>query len=115
MDSSIESTQVNEMVGSGDWDDSKDLGNTWIKRNSYSYGKAGEKGQNRGDVLKALLNSTDRIVQQVDSVEYGLTDIQEYFANTGYSEHLSTATELNSLRFRRSEESCRKCSWRRQS
>jgi magnesium chelatase subunit H len=27
--------------------------------------------------------TTERIVQEVDSVEYGLTDIQEYYANTG--------------------------------
>jgi len=33
--------------------------------------------------LKALLNTTDRIIQEIDSVEYGLTDIQEYYANTG--------------------------------
>lgn len=25
----------------------------------------------------------DRIIQEIDSVEYGLTDIQEYYANTG--------------------------------
>lgn len=30
-----------------------------------------------------LLATTDRVVQQIDSVEYGLTDIQEYYANTG--------------------------------
>lgn len=30
-----------------------------------------------------LLGSTERIVQEIDSVEYGLTDIQEYYANTG--------------------------------
>lgn len=30
-----------------------------------------------------LLSTTDRVVQQIDSVEYGLTDIQEYYANTG--------------------------------
>jgi len=29
------------------------------------------------------LASTDRVVQEIDSVEYGLTDIQEYYANTG--------------------------------
>ena len=27
--------------------------------------------------------TTERIVQEIDSVEYGLTDIQEYYANTG--------------------------------
>jgi len=30
-----------------------------------------------------LLGTTDRVVQEIDSVEYGLTDIQEYYANTG--------------------------------
>jgi magnesium chelatase subunit H len=34
-------------------------------------------------VLNWLLQTSDRIVQEIDSVEYGLTDIQEYYANTG--------------------------------
>jgi magnesium chelatase subunit H len=76
-------SMVNEQIGSGEWEDSKELGNTWISRNSYSYGKATEKGVARDDVLRSLLNSTERVIQQIDSVEYGLTDIQEYFANTG--------------------------------
>ncbi len=33
-------------------------------------------------VLHQLLGSTSRIVQEIDSVEYGLTDIQEYYGNT---------------------------------
>ena len=48
----------------------------------FSYGRA-DKGEARPQVLAALLRSTDRVVQQIDSVEYGLTDIQEYYANTG--------------------------------
>lgn len=42
-----------------------------------------ERGQARPEVLQSLLGTTDRVVQEVDSVEYGLTDIQEYYANTG--------------------------------
>lgn len=34
-------------------------------------------------MLQSLLKTTDRVVQEIDSVEYGLTDIQEYYANTG--------------------------------
>ena len=34
-------------------------------------------------MLQGLLKTTDRVVQEIDSVEYGLTDIQEYYANTG--------------------------------
>ena len=42
-----------------------------------------ERGTARPEVLQALLGTTERVVQEVDSVEYGLTDIQEYYANTG--------------------------------
>jgi magnesium chelatase subunit H len=42
-----------------------------------------DRGQARPEILQTLLQSTDQIVQQIDSVEYGLTDIQEYYANTG--------------------------------
>uniref|UniRef100_A0ACD5GMW7 Cobaltochelatase subunit CobN n=1 Tax=Desertifilum tharense IPPAS B-1220 TaxID=1781255 RepID=A0ACD5GMW7_9CYAN len=39
--------------------------------------------QARPEVLQQLLKTTGRVVQEIDSVEYGLTDIQEYYANTG--------------------------------
>ena len=114
---------VNEQIGSGDWSDGKELGNTWQGRNSFSYGRqsssvgkqqqmgvstevgvgtgagaggvtgGGEKGQYRPEVLSTLLSTTERIVQEIDSVEYGLTDIQEYYANTGA---LKKAAENNS-------------------
>ena len=41
------------------------------------------KGTARPKVLDKLLATTKRVVQEVDSVEYGLTDIQEYYTNTG--------------------------------
>merc|ERR1712238_409367 len=81
-------SMVNEVVGSGDWDDSASLGETWKSRNVFSYGRnentdGGKSGTARPAVLDKLRATTERIVQEVDSVEYGLTDIQEYYANTG--------------------------------
>ena len=60
-------------------------GETWEGRNIFSYGRGeGENvGTARPEVLQKLLSSTERIVQEIDSIEYGLTDIQEYYANTG--------------------------------
>jgi len=75
-------SMVNERVSSGEWEKGEELGNTWQNRNSYSYGKK-TKGANLPQVMDALLKTTDRIVQEIDSVEYGLTDIQEYYDNTG--------------------------------
>jgi magnesium chelatase subunit H len=73
---------VNERVTDANWESGEELADTWQGRNVFSYGRA-DKGEARPQVLAALLRSTDRVVQQIDSVEYGLTDIQEYYANTG--------------------------------
>ncbi|BAY48697.1 protoporphyrin IX magnesium chelatase [Scytonema sp. HK-05] len=73
---------VNDRVVDGNWESGDELGDTWQGRNVFSYGRQ-DKGQARPEVLTQLLQSTSRIVQEIDSVEYGLTDIQEYYANTG--------------------------------
>lgn len=81
-------SMVNEVVGTGDWEDEASLGETWTKRNAFSYGRnegdgGALSGTARPEVLDLLLNTTERVVQEIDSVEYGMTDIQEYYANTG--------------------------------
>ncbi|MBF2089656.1 MAG: magnesium chelatase subunit H [Synechococcales cyanobacterium K44_A2020_017] len=73
---------VNDRVVDSNWETGKELADTWKGRNTFSYGRH-DKGQSRPEILDTLLQSTDGIVQQIDSVEYGLTDIQEYYANTG--------------------------------
>ena len=76
-------SMVNERVGASNWEDGEELGSTWVSRNAFSYGRGSEKGTARPEILESLLRTTDRVVQEIDSVEYGLTDIQEYYANTG--------------------------------
>ena len=73
---------VNDRVVDGSWESGEELGDTWESRNVFSYGR-NDKGQARPEVLQTLLKTSDRIIQEIDSVEYGLTDIQEYYANTG--------------------------------
>jgi magnesium chelatase subunit H len=73
---------VNDRIVDANWEGGDELGQTWQGRNTFSYGRR-DKGQARPEILNTLLKTTDRIVQQIDSVEYGLTDIQEYYANTG--------------------------------
>ncbi|MGB5900136.1 MAG: magnesium chelatase subunit H [Geitlerinemataceae cyanobacterium] len=73
---------VNDRVVDGNWESGDELGETWRDRNTFSYGRQ-DKGQARPEILNQLLQTTNRIVQEIDSVEYGLTDIQEYYANTG--------------------------------
>jgi magnesium chelatase subunit H len=73
---------VNDRVTDANWESGDELGDTWRDRNTFSYGRQ-DKGQARPEILQTLLKSTEQVVQQIDSVEYGLTDIQEYYANTG--------------------------------
>jgi magnesium chelatase subunit H len=73
---------VNDRVVDSNWESGDELANTWTQRNSFSYGRK-DRGQARPEVLQQLLQTSDRIVQEIDSVEYGLTDIQEYYGNTG--------------------------------
>lgn len=44
---------LSEKVGAGDWDDGDALGQTWTDRNAFSYGRGGERGQARPEVLQA--------------------------------------------------------------
>lgn len=73
---------VNDQVTAANWEDGQELAQTWQGRNTFSYGRQ-DKGEARPEVLQTLLQTTHRVVQEIDSVEYGLTDIQEYYANTG--------------------------------
>eukprot|EP00929_Paragymnodinium_shiwhaense_P064418 TRINITY_DN32257_c0_g2_i1.p1 TRINITY_DN32257_c0_g2~~TRINITY_DN32257_c0_g2_i1.p1 ORF type:complete len:1751 (+),score=429.81 TRINITY_DN32257_c0_g2_i1:85-5337(+) len=73
---------VNERVSAGNWDNTEELGETWASRNAFAFGR-GQKGKERRGVLDSLLKSSASLVQLTDSVEYGLTDIQEYYANAG--------------------------------
>ena len=73
---------VNDQVVDSNWESGDELADTWKNRNVFSYGRK-DKGQARPEVLTQLLETSSQIVQEIDSVEYGLTDIQEYYGNTG--------------------------------
>ena len=73
---------VNDRVVDSNWESSDELADTWKNRNVFSYGRK-DKGQARPEVLTQLLETSSQIIQEIDSVEYGLTDIQEYYGNTG--------------------------------
>jgi magnesium chelatase subunit H len=83
---------VNDQVVAANWESGDELAKTWQGRNMFSYGKQ-DQGKARPDVLTTLLQTTDRIVQEIDSVEYGLTDIQEYYANTGALKRAAEQTQ----------------------
>jgi magnesium chelatase subunit H len=63
---------VNDRVVDGNWETGDELGNTWRDRNSFSYGRQ-DKGQARPEILTQLLQTTSRIVQEIDSLSTDLS------------------------------------------
>eukprot|EP00180_Rhodochaete_pulchella_P001480 Plantae.Rhodophyta-Rhodochaete_pulchella.ctg2296.p1 GENE.Plantae.Rhodophyta-Rhodochaete_pulchella.ctg2296~~Plantae.Rhodophyta-Rhodochaete_pulchella.ctg2296.p1 ORF type:complete len:1159 (-),score=161.50 Plantae.Rhodophyta-Rhodochaete_pulchella.ctg2296:1889-4996(-) len=72
-------SMVNERISAGNWDNSQELGDTWKSRNSFAFGR-NVKGKKQARTLDTLLATTGQILQQIDSVEYGLT--RNYWANS---------------------------------
>lgn len=73
---------VDDMIESSAWQDESELGDMFVKRNAYAYGGA-KQGKLCAAVLDALMAKVERISQEIDSVEYGITDHQHYFAESG--------------------------------
>lgn len=73
---------VDDMVEDSAWESEEDLDDLFIRRNSSAYG-GGRKGEKETEILKSLLGSVDRVVHQVDSTEFGISDIDHYFSSSG--------------------------------
>jgi magnesium chelatase subunit H len=82
-------TDVDEAIEGSAWEERKELEDLFVKRNAYAFG--GNKGGDaQPEVLRSLLGTVGRVAQEIDSVEYGLTDLQHYY---GYSGALKAAAE----------------------
>jgi len=75
-------SMVEELIEDSAWESEEDLDNMFIKRTSFAYG-GNKYGDQQPEVLENLLGTVDRVVQQVDSAEYGISDIDRYFSSSG--------------------------------
>ncbi|ACF13750.1 magnesium chelatase, H subunit [Chloroherpeton thalassium ATCC 35110] len=75
-------SSIDEMVEDSAWESEEDLDSVFVRRTSYAYG-GNRNGALETDVLKGLLGTVDRVVQQVDSAEFGVSDIDRYFSSSG--------------------------------
>jgi magnesium chelatase subunit H len=80
---------VDDAIDGGAWEERQELEELFVKRNAYAYGGSNESTA-RPEVLRSLLGTVGRVAQEIDSVEYGLTDMQHYY---GYSGALKAAAE----------------------
>jgi magnesium chelatase subunit H len=75
-------SNVNHLLDSGCWDDEDELANTYSKRKSFAYGRQGQPVQ-QTELLGSVLKGVELAYQNLDSVELGVTTIDNYFDTLG--------------------------------
>ncbi|WP_088347923.1 MULTISPECIES: magnesium chelatase subunit H [Rhodomicrobium] len=73
---------VGNLLESGRWDDEDELAETYTRRKSFAYGLKG-KPVEQPALFNAVLKSVELSYQNLDSVELGVTTIDNYFDTLG--------------------------------
>ncbi|HEV2765603.1 MAG TPA: cobaltochelatase subunit CobN, partial [Pyrinomonadaceae bacterium] len=80
-------TNVNFMVLDSQWETSDALGDLFVTRKCFAYGRDSRgravEGREAGAALKRALSSVEATYQNIDSFEIGLTDVDHYFEYLG--------------------------------
>lgn len=75
-------SNVNQLVNSGAWNDEDELGDAFVKRKGFAYGVNG-KPQLRTAVFADALSKVEITYQNLDSIELGVTTVDQYFDTLG--------------------------------
>ena len=75
-------SNVNQLVGSGTWNDEGELADAYMKRKGFAYSVSG-KPQRHDAVLSHALAHVDVTYQNLDSLEMGVTTVDHYFDTLG--------------------------------
>lgn len=75
-------SNVNLLVDSGAWGDEDELAEAYERRKSYAYGRSG-KASKQSALLQRSLAGVQLAYQNLESVELGVTTIDQYFDTLG--------------------------------
>jgi magnesium chelatase subunit H len=75
-------SNVNNLVESGAWENEDELAETYTRRKGFAYGRAGAPVQ-QPVLLNSVLKGVDLAYQNLDSVELGVTTVDNYFDTLG--------------------------------
>jgi magnesium chelatase subunit H len=80
-------TNVNFMVAESQWEDSAELGDLFVTRKCFAYGRDSEgrnhDGRQAGHLLERALARVEVTYQNIDTIEVGITDVDHYFEYLG--------------------------------
>jgi len=75
-------SNVNLLVDNSRWESEEELADTYTSRKCFAYGRDG-KSQAQAKVLESMLSTVDLAYQNLDSVEVGITSLDQYFDTLG--------------------------------
>ncbi len=75
-------SNVNNLVGNSAFDDEDELADAYQSRKSFAYGRLGKPVQNTA-LLQNTLGDVDLAYQNLESVELGVTSVDQYFDTLG--------------------------------
>jgi magnesium chelatase subunit H len=75
-------SNVNNLVESSKWDDENEIGETYSRRKGFAYGRGGMAVQQTA-LLQSVLADVQLTYQNLDSVELGVTTVDNYFDTLG--------------------------------
>jgi len=75
-------TNVNFMVSDSQWERADELGDLFITRKCFAYGR-GLEGSASRELMEQALSRVELTYQNVDSTEVGITDVDHYFEYLG--------------------------------
>ena len=75
-------SNVNNLVESSRWTDEGELAETYTRRKGFAYGRTGRAIQQTA-LLKSALSNVQLTYQNLDSVELGVTTVDNYFDTLG--------------------------------
>jgi magnesium chelatase subunit H len=73
---------VNHLVENGRWDDADQLAENYTRRKSFAYGRSGRPSQQTA-LLQSVLADVSLTYQNLDSIELGITTVDNYFDTLG--------------------------------
>jgi magnesium chelatase subunit H len=80
-------TNVNFMVLDSQWEDARELGNLFVTRKCFAYGRDSEgrsfEGVQAQKLLERALSRVEVTYQNIDTTEVGITDVDHYFEYLG--------------------------------
>ena len=73
---------VNNLIESSNWNNEDEIAETYTSRKSFAYGRNGKPSQQKA-LLNSVLGDVELAYQNLDSVELGVTTVDNYFDTLG--------------------------------